>query len=822
MACAHDRSAPGSRSAPAPRLSDWHCIAILLTLTALLFRKALFSSQVILSHPVFLDLTHSLYAWRKFGFSLLRQGVIPLWNPYSFCGTPFVANWHSAVFYPPNLIFLFLPAHEGINWSIAFHFFLAAALTYAFMRYLVNDRPSALLSGLVFVFSGPYIVQLFPGHVFNPLPWLPLSFLIAEIAIRKGRIVYYVVCGIVLALQILAGHPQYAFYCLGALVLYILCRASCACNDEKSLKPLGVACIGLAILLAVGFSLSAVQLFPSLEFTAQSSRALLKGPESVRDISFPPENLATLLAPGFWGDMHGVRYWGRWLLWETCIYVGILPLVLAIAGALLMRNRYTYFFLGLAALSLLLSFGAYSPLFDFLYYHVPGFNLFRGQAKFIFLTAFSLAVLAGYGCSLITRLSERKRALVYIAMGAIVLTGAVFLICVLLSTGGGEQSPLWNHIVQYRELLGFEGTPPLSRGEGMIFSSAYHVVFKGLLIAGLWLAVSGILLYAIAGGWIPCGIAAILIVVISLTDLWSFGAKYIMVSPLAACYWPSQVTEALKADSSFYRVCSPNIAVPGTNQNINEDIYAIDGYETNNVGAYKEYVDYSQGASPAQQLTFSINKITPMLEALNLKYILFPSTESFVKSGYNMLFRESQVSIYERVNPAPRAYIVHDALVIADGGEALSGLAKSGHDPARVVVLDRDPGVPMPAAGPQAGEVVEITSYSPNSVVVRARLSMPGFLVLKDVFYPGWKAYVDGRERPIRRADYAFRAVYCEGGRHVVQFNYEPRSFVVGARVSVGSAVLVMLWLLFAAVLSGGYQKHPRPNLPASEGGGNR
>ena len=266
------------RERGAEGVRDACCIAALGLVTAALFRKALLGGEVILSHPIFLDLTHHIYPFRLFGFGLLARGVIPLWNPYLFCGAPFVANWHSAIFYPLNFVFLALPAHTALNWSIAFHFFLAGALTYAFVRYVGKGRASALVAAVTFTFSGPYVVQLFPGHIFNPLPWFPLSLLLAEAAARRRSTVYYVLCGIVLALQILAGHPQYMLYCAGGLVLYILYRAACDCRDERRLSPLAFACAGLVILILVGASLSAVQLLPGVEFARHSGRALLRGP----------------------------------------------------------------------------------------------------------------------------------------------------------------------------------------------------------------------------------------------------------------------------------------------------------------------------------------------------------------------------------------------------------------------------------------------------------------------------------------------------------------------------------------------------------------
>lgn len=790
-------NAQGSRG-----LRDRHCILILLLITAVLFRKALWESGVILSHPVFFDLTHSLYAWRLFGFGLLREGVVPLWNPYSFCGTPFVANWHSAIFYPPNAIFLFLPAHIGINWSIAFHFFLTGALTYLFVRHLLDNRLCALLAAISFVFSGPYIIQLFPGHVFNSLPWLPLSLLLAELALRRKQMVYYVLGGIVLALQVLAGHPQYMLYCFGALAIYLLFGAVCTCRDERSPAPLGRVCIGFVVLCAVGFSLSAVQLFPGLEYSRFSSRTVLKGPASVSELSFPPENLITLIAPGFWGDMQGARYWGRWLFWETCMYVGVAPLVLAVIGALFARKRHAYLFAGLALLSLVLAFGAYSPFFNLLYYHVPGFNLFRGQAKFIFLTTFSLAVLAGYGCEIVLeRARAGGRGLTRAAVVTLIAAGVVILLCAVTAAQGGERSSLWQQVLRYRAGKGFEGTPPLGPAEGEMMHSAYRVTIHGVAVAGILLGAAGAILLAVARGGIPFPAVGIVLITLSIADLWCFGARYIMVSPLAACYWPRGVVEVIKSDRASYRICTPNIAIPGATQNMNNAIPAIDGYETVNIGYFKEYVDFSQGVLSQDRLTFSIERVTPMLEALNLKYVILPADQQFAMPDYRVRYGDGRENVYARERSSPRAYVAHTARIVGDRLELLRELGKGDFAERGLVLFGSDPGVRLsgPARGAPAAQT-DIVVDRPGETVIAARLTAPGFLVLSDTWYPGWKAYVDGAERPVLRANYAFRAVYLEAGRHTIRFIYRPASFRYGAMMTLATALALIALALICGV----------------------
>ena len=782
------------------RLRDRHCILLLAALAAALFRKALFGGAVILSHPVFLDLTHQVFAYRRYGFGLLREGIVPLWNPYNFCGAPFLANWHSAIFYPLNAIFLLLPVHTALNWSIAFHFFLAGALTYAFVRLVGGGRAGALLSAVVFVLSGPYILQLFPGHIFNPLPWLPLALICGEMAVRRRRVVWCLLAGVVLGVQILAGHPQYMAYCAGAQALYILFRAASECRGEGAARPLIGAAAGIALMVATGAALSAVQLLPGLEFAAESGRAGLAGPAAVRDNSLPPENLALLAVPGLFGDMQGVRYWGRWLYWETCIYVGVLPILLAILGAVRGRSPVSRFFAGLALLTLVLAFGAYSPLFGFLYARVPGFSIFRAQAKFAVLAAFSIAVLAGFGLRRLldgahpARGSRRAWATAACLLGA----GLAFLCAAAAATGGAE-SPLWGRLVEYRNARGFEGTPPIHPSDTALRAVAYRTALRGGLAAAGLLLVSGGIFFA-AGRARPALLAAAVLCV-SLGDLWRFGAPYIVASPLEVCFWPRGLAEFLRLDRSAFRVAAPNIGVPGAMQNIHERISAIDGYETLNIRRYKEYVDASQGRAPGGRLDFAIERIAPMLRALNLKYVLLPAGDPPPGPPFGPVFADGRTVVHGTNDPLPRAFVAHRARLIPDRDASLAALKERGAAVLDEVILHADPGVrlddPAPGAPPgRAGVVAE----GPNEVRIEAALDRPGFLVVHDVYYPGWRAYLNGLEVPILRANHAFRAVHLGKGRHEVRFVYAPRSFAVGWRVSAVSALLVTAALLQAAL----------------------
>ena len=79
----------------------------------------------------------------------------------------------------------------------------------------------------------------------------------------------------------------------------------------------------------------------------------------------------------------------------------------------------------------------------------------------------------------------------------------------------------------------------------------------------------------------------------------------------------------------------------------------------------------------------------------------------------------------------------------------------------------------------------EIVKYSPNEIEIVANAVKHELLFLSDRYYPGWKAYVDGKEVKILRANNFFRSIKLEPGVHKVRFVYDPLSLKIGAAISI-------------------------------------
>jgi hypothetical protein len=137
--------------------------------------------------------------------------------------------------------------------------------------------------------------------------------------------------------------------------------------------------------------------------------------------------------------------------------------------------------------------------------------------------------------------------------------------------------------------------------------------------------------------------------------------------------------------------------------------------------------------------------------------------------------------LYRVERPLPRAYIVNHSAVEKNVLRTLRRLADNRFDPRTEVLVDREVGI-TPERSLEA--TARILRYRNSQVTIDAETNDDAILVFLDSYYPGWKAYVDGTETSIARANHFYRAVAVPRGKHRVEFEYEPLSFKIGLIIS--------------------------------------
>ncbi|MSP12875.1 MAG: hypothetical protein EXR62_07950 [Chloroflexi bacterium] len=352
---------------------------------------------------VYGDFVEQHYPMRFFVASELRQGRLPLWDPYTFGGEPAVAESLFATYYPLGLWQAIYPAGAFPFWALEMeaiaHLALGGIFTFLFVRRLTGNMVAALVSGLAFSLGGfltSYpMLQLI---ILETAVWLPAGLWLIERALAqprpperqahtgttevwRGRLWRIALAGAVLACGILAGHAQTFLYIAYASGGYLLFR-SLTLGYGWRFTLLAALVLGGTVL-----GLSAAQWLPSLELFRVSPRAAL----TYADVShgFGLAELWGLLRPNP----------GQW----SPLYAGLLPLALALLAMVFNlrggreQRSQVWFWAVLALVALDLSLGRNGFLYPLAHAVAPGFATFRDQERAAFLVSFALAVLAGYG-----------------------------------------------------------------------------------------------------------------------------------------------------------------------------------------------------------------------------------------------------------------------------------------------------------------------------------------------------------------------------------------------------------------------------------------
>lgn len=761
----------------------------LLLVNALYFLPVLMAGNGAVLSAAGKDTWTQFYYWRQFAFESLAGGEWPLWNPYVFSGTPFVAGIQSAVFYPLNWIFLFLPTAFAINLSIALHCFLASFFTYLYARYIGIGPTAALLSGVTFAYGAPYFFHIYAGHLPHlcTMVWLPLLFLGVESLLQTKQILYAVLTGIVLAVQLFAGFPQYQFYSLIGLTVYFLVRIL-AKRDKDAFRLVR----GYVVFLAVGALLSAAQWLPTAELSQHSFREALSF-EWAALFSLPPEKLWTLLIPDLFGNMTDLPYWGKNYLWEMSVYLGVIPLALAVFALVFdLRGRVVAFSV-VALFALLFAFGKYTPLLKLLFTYVPGFDKFRGIAKFVFVYSFATALLAGFGLGKLSELAETKSPwLTRLSWGFLIVPGILFL---LVLVGPFPQTGWWGSLMD--SYIGgvdrFSAVPPLTLA---LVQQAVSTALASLLKSCLLLTLLGGCLLLWSKRQRLRGLLAAVILLLAVADLWQFGARYLVVFSPSEIHLESELKTFLEADREPFRIASPLDKL--VNVGIYERLENVGGYDTLVLKKYDEYINFANGLPVGESSTDIRTRTTsPLLDLLNAKYFILDGSSRVERPGFKLVFDNSRYRVYRNPHALPRSFIVHDAVVINDRDEALQRMTSPGFNPRATAIVEEN--IALPKADPSVeSPAPKFIERSLNRVVLEAAPKAAGLLVLADAYYPGWRVFVDGKESKLYPTNYVMRSVLIPAGTHSVEFRYDPLSFKIGASITLVTLMGVVGWLAWA------------------------
>lgn len=716
-------------------------------------------------------------------------GELPLWNPNHFCGTPFVHDIQVGVFYPPYAVTYLVPESAvggALSWVIALHTLLAGVTTFLYVRQSRGTGElAALLAAAGVMLSAKWMTHLLlAGHTITVgLAWLPLVLWGLEAAIRRGGLLPILGTGIAVALLVLGTHPQWAFYSAVFAALWTLGTAVEVANGRVARALLRLAVIGLAVG-AVALALTAVQLLPTAEASGQSARTVeLSEPWSGKLVL---ARLSKLVGPE-------VEY-NPPTPWESRSLLGAVGLAVAVAGAVRAGGRRWW---ELAVVLLLLVFTVFG---GFIVQHLPGFQLFRIPHRMSLILIYPVCLLVADAMDRARQSwNGRSQALIRWLAPAIVLALiAPALTCfTVVELNKGHPKPLWPPFVAYWIAVGI-GFP--------------------LLIVAAWLPDR-------LGG-LRAGILAAILVAEQVVPV----AGFVTVRPADRVFPPSPLQDELAARGrpGVGRVADWYVVTPGKEYknspqgmgaatSLSRGYETLQGYNPLDVRHYREFLNCAAGGegrlASLHPLTLPILPNVPtvrhaLFDHLNLVALAVPDgfdTKQLKPDRWTPVGRFPgpeplplispdcprplpNYTLYQNPTALPRAWVVPTAARMPDGNEAA---ALAACDFRKTVLLAGEESFVAAPAGRTAADV-RVAEYTSNRVVIDTD-GGTGWLVLADVWFPGWVCHIDGVEVPIRRANHAFRAVELPAGTKRVEFRFEPKSYRIGWWVSAMSVGIVTL-----------------------------
>lgn len=730
---------------------------LLVSISLLLCVSALFVIFIPRATVPFTEL-NSRTAFDFFGYFLPKYihgteevlaGRLPIWNPYEYSGIPFLATAQPAVLYPPKILaFALLKPEIAYQFFLFLHYCGMALFFLLFVRDQGISAIGAMTGGAFWTFAHLVLIANYHPIRTANLVWIPLIFLLIERLIKQPSRLIFIALAAVVATQIAAGYPE-VFVDLSILVAgYSIVRWFIG---EWKLPPWkSIPLIAAAFLLAV--LLTSFQILPLAELAMTSKRVdyiefadifstttVLKSALSAIIYTFPA--LFAFVVIG-------------------CFRSNAKP---AVAGALFC------FFMATGGWMLIRK--------------LPGLENIRFPYVWIYVILFFLAWLAALGMD--AYLQDGRRRLIRWSNRWIIGVGAAVwaAVCVV--------ALYWTVTDRHEPLLAwskFNLVEIIGRSELSVGLTACGAL---LLVAAVFIRIP-----ARPHKWL----LFLTLVIVTLGQTASY-PRSIEAIPMRQ---PQKRSTVAMMYGESKRITGRTFSLFDVRHGfaMTERVNSLIGSEISflpwrfrmvfinlGLGSFYEYPNWERFASAHG-----------FLDAMNLQLVVAPISNSgiLVVNGLTMRrYRPWQDALFENTDRMGDAWINYGVRVVDSPEKALASVFSSEFDPRREVVLEQFPSKRYPEFDiPPATSVKNIRRVSPTETVYRVKLDRPGFLVVSESGYSGWRAYMDGKPTQWLQADFILRAVELPSGIHTVRFEYRPWWISVATTLTL-CGVVVIFGLLF-------------------------
>ncbi len=724
--------------------------------------------------------------WHWAGWELISTGEFPLWSGYNGYGAPLLANYQSAFFYPPNILlwlFAWINGIRGLAVAQTLLVLLHLVLSGYGMLFLAKElgftKQGQVVTAIAYSLSG-YLVSrvsfLSMNAALTWMPWVLFNGLrianftsVKQLFSSRGSI-YGIV---IIALLLLSGHAQLAWY---GLLIYFFWTVTWSIHLNGTRK------IGLTIGIVVGTVLfaagiSAIQLLPTAEFLLQSQRASSVEFTYALNYSFWPWRFLTLISPNLFGNPANGNYWiTADNFWEDNIYIGILPIVFSFVAIFRLsfghfkgepkKKVLVWFSIVFTVLSILFALGKNTPVFIFLYEYIPTFNMFQAPTRFSIWLVIFLALLAGLGVEKWTKPTGR-----WLYWSRLLAAGAVGITITSLM--------VWCFLRD-------------------VFQDTY---IKGIVETGTLLSILLLLNLFLTRQRND---------IEQIKSLQIFALVFLMADLVYSNWGVNPGMEINAINQKAVRSSGVDdqrlvYITPSAEENIKfQKFFRFDSFHPED--GWAALVNYFIPNSNVLGGYSSINNFDPLITA---RYEMFSNI-----IGHNLEENNPLFNSFWGVNDVVKDEQKYTPTIHLDEtnrfrwftcAKFTTSMEKSGVEVEKliahkaytsIVVIENDPGYVSECSNTVSE--INLLDYSnkalATSLLVEAETD--GWLMQLSANYPGWTAYVDGREVDIYYGDIMFRTIPLSAGVHEIDFLYQSQVFKIGQIVS-----LIFSSLLFGYII---------------------
>ena len=720
------------------------------------------------SKDQYFDIIRELYPWKTQVINQLKNGNVPLWNPYNFSGSPLLANYQSQVFYPLTFLYYVMPQISAWTSMVLLQPILGTIFMYLFSSEIGLSAGAAMLTALLFNFSSFANVWMEFTTVWHTILWLPLLLYLIERAAKQQKlhVIQQLLFIFALFCTITGGHPQDCINTCIFLIIYAILR-------------IGIKKIWSYFFLFIfPFLLAAPQLFPTVELFRNSARVAHDYQGIIHNMLVQWWQLPLLAVQEVFGNPATKSNITGDYIGKT-LSVGVAGFFFALAALCIrIKSWHKKYFTYSALIILLIT--VRTPLTELLYRY-PWPVLSTGTpTRILFILMLSLSMLAGFGFDAI-RLNKK------IIVKPLLLCWTIFLL-------------LWMFVFLRPAISGLNYTV-----------DAFSTMRKAMMIATGILAFLTLILSA---GEKKKYFLWAIIPLVTAELFYSF-LKFNPFVPTLFVYPENKLITYLQKNTGIDRFWGYGTAGIEANFATQENIYSPDGTDPLNLKWYNQFIQSSQQGNIAvtfNRTTRSDAQIKPgygirdlpdnafrlrIMDLLGVKYVIDRSenpkdASTFSVGRFKEIWHEEDWTVYDNLKAAPRFFLTADVRPYISTVDFEHQLFDQNFQPNQTVLMEAHDQKTLPLLKPGL-QTVTLTFYSPNSIQFIVKTNTTKLLFLSDTYDDGWKATVNGAQTKVYRTDYSFRGIIVPAGESIVTFNYQPQSFNIGVIVSLITIVFLFL-----------------------------